>query len=227
MSGGAGAGDGWWSSRRRARIPRSATALWVAAAGAAIVLAAWVIWRAGLTGWDTALFRFLNEVPAWLDSILTPLSKLFLPAGLVVVIAAAAVFVVIWNRSAAPLIAGASAAALAWLLANLAKHLVERPRPYEVVSGAVLRQQPAHGDSFPSSHTAVATAVAVALFPFLPRPVAIVGLVYAAAVGWSRVFLGVHYPLDIIAGAGVGMVAGGLVLAAVSRVSAHPEGLSE
>ena len=87
-----------------------------------------------------------------------------------------------------------------------------------MVARAVLRQQPAHGDSFPSSHTAVAVAVAIALVPFLPRPLAITGLLYAAAVGWSRIYLGVHFPLDVIAGAGVGMVAGGAALLTMSAL---------
>src|ERR1700729_3185473 len=80
---------------------------------------------------------------------------------------------------------------------------------------AVLRQQPAHGTSFPSSHTAVALAVVVALVPFLARPLAAAGIGYAVLVGWSRVYLGVHYPLDVLAGAGIGIAVGGVGLLAL------------
>ena len=73
----------------------------------------------------------------------------------------------------------------------------------------MLRQQLAHGTSFPSSHTAVTLAVAIALMPFLARPFGAMGIGYAVLVGWSRVYLGVHYPLDVLAGAGLGMAAGG------------------
>jgi membrane-associated phospholipid phosphatase len=100
----------------------------------------------------------------------------------------------------------------------VAKAIADRPRPYEVMAGAVLRQQPAHGTSFPSSHTAVTLAVAVALVPFLARPLAAVGIVYAVLVGWSRVYLGVHYPLDVLAGAGIGMAAEGVILLAAGTL---------
>jgi len=79
----------------------------------------------------------------------------------------------------------------------------------------VLRQQPAHGTSFPSSHTAVTVAVVIALLPFLPRALAGVAIAYAVLVGWSRVYLGVHYPLDILGGAGIGIAVGGVILLAL------------
>ena len=97
----------------------------------------------------------------------------------------------------------------------MAKAVADRPRPYEVIADAVLRQQPAHGTSFPSSHTAVTVAVVIALLPFLPRALAVVAIAYAVLVGWSRVYLGVHYPLDVLGGAGIGMAAGGAVLLAL------------
>jgi undecaprenyl-diphosphatase len=83
------------------------------------------------------------------------------------------------------------------------------------MADAVLRQQPAHGTSFPSSHTAVTLAVVIALVPFLARPLAAVAIAYAVLVGWSRVYLGVHYPLDVLAGAGIGIAVGGVVLLAL------------
>ena len=56
------------------------------------------------------------------------------------------------------------AAGGAWLLTHAAKAIADRPRPYEVMADAVLRQQPAHGTSFPSTHTAVTLAIVIALF---------------------------------------------------------------
>jgi len=205
----------WWWPKRPARVPRAWAAGLLAGLGAVLFAAAAVVLKAGATGWDVSLFRILNEVPPAVASVLTPLSHLFRPAGIVIVVVLIAGFVVAWTRSVLPVAAGAVAAAVAWALANLAKAIADRPRPYQVVADAVLRQQPAHGTSFPSSHTAVTVAVVIALLPFLPRVLAGVAIAYAVLVGWSRVYLGVHYPLDVLAGAGIGMAVGGAVLLAL------------
>ena len=174
--------------------------------------------KAGATSWDARLFRILNQVPPAVASVLTPLSRLFGPAGIIAVVLLAVVYVVARNRSVLPAAAAAVAAGAAWVLANVAKVIADRPRPYEVMAGAVLRQQPAHGTSFPSSHTAVALAVVIALAPFLARPLAAAGIAYAGLVGWSRVYLGVHYPLDVLAGAGIGMAVAGVILLALQAL---------
>ena len=205
----------WWWPKRPARVPRAWAAGLLAGVGAVLFAAAAVVLKAGATGWDVSLFRILNEVPPAVASVLTPLSYLFRPVGIVVVVVLISGYVVAWTRSVLPVAAGAVAAAVAWALANLAKAIADRPRPYQVVADAVLRQQPAHGTSFPSSHTAVTVAVVIALLPFLPRVLAGVAIAYAVLVGWSRVYLGVHYPLDVLAGAGIGMAVGGAVLLAL------------
>jgi undecaprenyl-diphosphatase len=206
----------WWWPKRPARIPRVWVAGLLTCVGAALFGVSALLLKAGATAWDESLFRILNDVPAALASVLTPLSHLFLPLGIVIVIVLATVYVVARNRSIMPVAAGVAAAGAAWALANLAKVIANRPRPYEVVAGAVLRQSPAHGTSFPSSHTAITVAVVIAVVPFLPRALAGVAIAYAVLVGWSRVYLGVHYPLDILGGAGIGIAVGGAVLLALA-----------
>jgi undecaprenyl-diphosphatase len=207
-------------------MPPPRTSLTLAAVGAFTFAAAAILVHTGTSTLDERLFRVINDVPAGLESVLTPLSRLFLPIGLSVVIAAAAIFVTVRNRSALPLLVGAGAAAGAWLLANLAKSAAQRPRPYEVVADAVLRQSPAHGTSFPSSHTAVAVAVVIALLPFLPRAFRGPAIAYAALVGWSRIYLGVHYPLDVIGGTGIGLLVGGLTLFLCARIAPGWSGIT-
>lgn len=213
--------ESWWWPKRPARVLGAWTAGLLAGLGAALFGVSAVVLTAGAVGWDLSLFRILNEVPAAAASVLTPLSHLFRPAGIIALVALTVGYVMARNRSVLPLAAGAVAAGAAWLLAYAAKAIADRSRPYEVMADAVLRQQPAHGTSFPSSHTAVTLAVAIALVPFLARPLAAAGIGYAVLVGWSRVYLGVHYPLDILAGAGIGMAVGGVISLALGTLLRH------
>ena len=213
--------ESWWWPKRAARVPGAPAAGLLAGLGAVLFGVSAALLKTGAVGWDLSLFRILNEVPAAAASVLTPLSHLFLPAGITAVIVLTVVYVVARNRSALPVVTGAVAGGAAWLLAHAAKAIADRPRPYEVMADAVLRQAPAHGSSFPSSHTAVTLAVALALAPFLARPLAAAGIGYAVLVGWSRVYLGVHYPLDIVAGAGIGMAAAGVILLAAGTLLRH------
>jgi membrane-associated phospholipid phosphatase len=215
--------ESWWWPKRPVRVARAWTAGLLAVLGAALFGVSATLLRTGAVGWDLSLFRILNDVPAAAASVLTPLSHVFLPAGITIVILLAVVYVVARNRSVLPVAAGVVAAGLAWALANAAKAIANRPRPYEVMADAVLRQHPAYGTSFPSSHTAVTLAVALALVPFLARPLAAIGIGYAVLIGWSRVYLGVHYPLDILAGAGIGMAVGGVIWLAL-RMLLHRAG---
>jgi len=205
----------WWWPKHRARVLRAWAAGLLAYLGAALFGTAAVLLKIGAVSWDASLFRILNEVPAGVASVLTPLSHLFLPVGILVVVVIITAYVVVRNRSVLPVAAAAVAAGGALALAHVAKAIADRPRPYQAIADAVLRQQPAHGTSFPSSHTAVTVAVVIALMPFLPRALAPVAVAYAVLVGWSRVYLGVHYPLDILGGAGIGMAVGGVVLLAL------------
>jgi len=211
----------WWWPKRPITAPRPWIAWLLAGLGAVLFGTSAVLLKAGAVSWDVRLFRILNEVPPGVASVLTPLSHLFLPAGIVIVVVLIVCYVIARHRSILPVTAGAAAAGIAWALAHAAKAIADRPRPYEVLAGAVLRQQPAHGTSFPSSHTDVTVAVVIALVPFLPRALAAVAIAYAVLVGWSRVYLGVHYPLDVLGGAGIGMAVGGATLLALGVLLHH------
>jgi undecaprenyl-diphosphatase len=96
-------------------------------------------------------------------------------------------------------------------LATLLKNVVGTRRPSD---GGPLITIP-HSDSFPSGHTATSFACATVLAALVPRA-APAFYVLALAIGYSRVYVGVHWPLDVVGGAVLG-IATALLLLAVTR----------
>jgi membrane-associated phospholipid phosphatase len=94
----------------------------------------------------------------------------------------------------------------AWTLAQTAKPLLPRGRPYQIDGAERLVVEPS-GSSWPSGHAAVVSALAHALGQGRGRPTRMLLGVVAAAVGASRVYVGVHHPSDVVAGHGVGVLA--------------------
>jgi len=91
------------------------------------------------------------------------------------------------------------------------KQLVERQRPGQTEPHPVLRGVPPAGLSFPSGHAIVAAATLVILWPYLGRTGRIVATLLAVGVGVARIYLGAHNPLDVVAGAGLGLILGALL----------------
>lgn len=125
----------------------------------------------------------------------TDLGSVYAIAGLGTVLAVSG------RRDSALDVVGAGA--VAWTLAQGMKPLVRRPRPYQAEGVARLVVEPA-GASWPSGHVAVAGAMATALAPRLPVRGKAVAAALAALVGHSRIYVGVHYVTDIVAGLGIG-----------------------
>ena len=102
------------------------------------------------------------------------------------------------------------------------KELVQRPRPGRSEPDAILRHTPADGLSFPSGHSIVAFALAGIVAPYVSRGWKIVAFVLTTGVAFSRIYLGAHNPVDVLAGA-----AGGLLIAAVLNLALLPNPASE
>lgn len=155
---------------------------------------------------DTSLQRWIVE-HRWgpLDLLFEALSYIG-SFGIIWLLLALAVAGASWRRSWLPLRVAVTVL-LAEMLSGLLKARLERDRP----PLANPEPEPLVGlpatNSFPSGHTTVGFACATVLALAVPRlrwPL----FMLAALIAFSRVYVGVHYPLDVLAGALVGVVLG-------------------
>ncbi len=197
----------WWSQAPDGRTyrRRRADAL-VAAAGLGIVVVCGVlVANRTLVGTDVAVFRRINHWPGWLYPPMWTAQLSGVIGALPLVAAVAAVMRRL--RLAAAL---AAATMLKVWLEAVAKMFVQRDRPAETLPDVILRgQSAAHGLSFPSGHAMVIFAITALVAPYFKGWWKVLPWALAAAVCLSRVYLGAHFPLDVIAGAGLGLFIGG------------------
>lgn len=98
---------------------------------------------------------------------------------------------------------------ISFLLNNLLlKNLVGRTRPYEVIDGLELLVEKAVDLSFPSGHSATSFVAATVIAGLLPKRYGVSALVLAALISFSRLYIGIHYPTDVLFGVFSGIVIG-------------------
>ncbi|MEG1586522.1 MAG: phosphatase PAP2 family protein [Bacteroidales bacterium] len=99
----------------------------------------------------------------------------------------------------------AASVASVYAVQLITKQIVKRQRPYEKYPGYIINRVDESGYSFPSNHTGGAFALATSLSLNYPKWYVIApAYLWATAVGYSRMQLGVHYPTDVLAGALIG-----------------------
>lgn len=98
------------------------------------------------------------------------------------------------------------------------KPLVSRPRPWLVIENFVNLVPEHDPNSFPSGHTNAAFAFAIAVCLSAPRRwMKLTAACMAAVMGLSRLYVGVHFPSDVLAGAVIGSLCGLLGALAVKK----------
>lgn len=95
---------------------------------------------------------------------------------------------------------------IAYIAVLILKFLVARPRPELLLHEVVSREVITVGLGFPSAHVTIATVMSLTLAPYLNGALRwLVPLVWISLVGWSRLYLGVHAPLDVVGGLVLGL----------------------
>ncbi|MCE5323471.1 phosphatase PAP2 family protein [bacterium] len=164
-----------------------------------------------LGGMDAAVFRYINTELASpvMDKVMLAATML----GVGVVQAGLSLACIMWGligervsvRRAG--YAGLTAFALSGIAVQVAKHIWDRPRPLLALFDVRVVGEPLFAHSFPSGHTTTAFAVIVAISVFLPK-LRWVLIPFAFITAISRVYLGVHFPLDVAYGGFVGTLIG-------------------
>ena len=172
---------------------------------------------------EVAVFRWFNDPPRVVGAVMAVVNPLLRPVGLALLIVIALSLLALTRREVFwPLVlAASSAGVLAYVIDNAMKLIVDRGRPPAYLPDVLFHGYPTdpRGTGYPSSHTAVIVSVIVGAWPWLNRPWRVGGVVAAAAVGLNRMYVGAHFPLDVLGGVSVGLVAGGIVLVVGQRLS--------
>ncbi len=169
----------------------------------------------------TQITNFARDTP-WLNGILNAYSSY--GVGLFAVLIALAWWAARRTGTTAMTAALAVpvAAVLSYAVDAVVKVVIAEPRPcFAYPTDFLLEACPAASDyAFPSNHSVVVGAMAVALV-FVNRRLAVVAAVAALLMGFTRIYVGAHYPHDVLAGLLIG-VAMGYLTAVVARRYATP-----
>lgn len=166
-----------------------------------------------MSGLDLHLFRVINGdlSNAVFDSLMPFITD---PGPFVIPLTLIGVGLVVWGGWKGRLLV--VMALLLLVVSNAVseqlKQLFQRPRPCLALETVRLLVGCSKTNfSFPSSHASNITAQAL-LFAYSYRPIAVPLFLVAAAVGYSRVYVGVHYPIDVVGGILVGLACGAVFI---------------
>jgi len=170
-------------------------------------IAASLVHRHRVAGAETDVFRAINDHTVVPFFVVWPVMQL--GNFLVIPLAAVAALATRRLRLAVSLLVGGIAAYL--IAADVVRRLVVRGRPATLLDDVHLRHAPAHGLGFVSGHVAVVTALAVIAWPYLGPRWRAVAVAAAVLVALARMYVGAHFPLDVLGGAGLGLAVAGSV----------------
>ncbi len=171
------------------------------------VLALSLLWSTGqsIDAWVFSYFNLRGNHPLWLDRMMLGFTQL--GNGIFALLVAAILFMANIHRLAYELILGTLTL---WLLVELIKAMVRRSRPFSKVAGARIVGPFEHRCSFPSGHTSQIFFMANLLYRYFDPSFGIACLLFALAVlvAITRMYVGAHYPRDVLAGLILGSVWG-------------------
>jgi glycosyltransferase 2 family protein len=187
-------------------VARTKLDLVVLVLGLLVLMWAASVAKAGLPAWERDVFLAINGLPGQLYTPMWP----FMQYGTIITIPVLAAIALVAGQRRLALVVLVSGVGI-YVIARLVKEIAERGRPMEVLGNAVSHGPTQTGAGFPSGHAAVAGALAFAVIGYLSRPWIIASFVLAAIVLFGRVYIGAHFPLDVLGGFALGAAAAATV----------------
>lgn len=192
--------------------PRPGVAWWVLTGSAVlVVLTYWLALQPGAADAQSGLVAWFNDPPQPLAAVMAASNVLLRPVALTVVTVSLCTWVLVTVRGRSRgevLRAAALGVLLSELVAQVLKRLADQPRPTAVIPGLDVHGYPKDpfGNAYPSAHTAVTVAVVAATWPWLGRLQRVVGVALVLLVALNRLYIGAHWPVDVVGGAAVGLL---------------------
>lgn len=108
---------------------------------------------------------------------------------------------------------------LTLLVVNAAlKPLLARTRPYELIDNLKILVSRPHDYSFPSGHSANSFSCAWVVFRRLPKKIGVPALLLAILISLSRLYVGVHFPTDVLCGAAIAVLLAEIGMLAFAKI---------
>jgi len=154
-----------------------------------------------LAGAEKSIFDFIY---GWPD-VLKPVFWLITQLGSLWMFIAA-VLVYFWQQKKHLAVKLVICGTASHFLVQALKVLIDRPRPELLLGGVFPGESMVAGLGFPSGHTAGITIIALVIAPYLKKRYRWLAYLAILAVATSRIYLGVHSPLDVVGGFAIGVI---------------------
>ncbi len=195
----------------------------LATASAVVVVSTyWMALQPGADAAQTAFVTWINDPPPPFGAALAATNSLFRPVPLAVVALALFAWIMVTARGSARwevLRAMVVGVALCELVTQVLKRMADQPRPTASIPGLDVHGYPKDpfGNAYPSAHTSVAVGLVAALWPWLTWPQRAVGAAIALLVALNRLYIGAHWPVDVVGGAAIGLLSGSVCWLVATR----------
>jgi undecaprenyl-diphosphatase len=155
-------------------------------------------WHGNMPDWELQLFTRINgaEAPAWVTTLASLLSDLVW-----LLVGAMGLALVFWRGKRNDAWNAAVLGGSAYVATYVLEHIVQRARPAELLESTdVVVRAAQDGYGYSSGHVAVLLALVLWAWPHAPSWLRALMVLLVVGEAWSRIFLGVHLPLDTAGG---------------------------